>query len=46
MIAALRKYKNDKNNAIFALIEGSITVRTSHSNDLGNFLNLEFEGRG
>jgi hypothetical protein len=43
VIAALRKYKNEKNNAIFALLEGSIKVRTSCSNNLRTLLDLELK---
>jgi len=46
MIAALRKHKNDKNNAIVALMEGSIKVGASRSSSLRTPLNLEPEGRG
>jgi hypothetical protein len=49
VIAALKKYKNEKNNAIVALLEGSIKVCTTprtRSNDLTSSLNLQIEGRG
>jgi hypothetical protein len=45
VIAALKKYKNDKNNAIVALMEGSVKVRV-RSNDLRTVLSLEPEGGG